>query len=406
MHPKQNHINNIQIEEYNYDLPEERIAKYPLSERDSSKLLVYKNGNIIIENFQNIHNYIPENNLLVVNDTRVIQARIIFHKNTGARIEIFCLEPFEPADFILNFQQKQSCTWKCIIGNKKKWKDGSLEKEIIFNDKKYLLFADKIKDYQSYQLIQFKWECVEFCFSDILEQVGETPIPPYLNRQSELQDKERYQTMYSFHEGSVAAPTAGLHFTENILEKLLQNGIYKEELTLHVGAGTFTPVKSDYIVDHEMHTEHFFVSRKSLQKIIENLGHIIAVGTTSLRTLESLYWLGVKVISKKTNDFHVSQWFPYETDENISPFESYQALLSYLIQNNLNTLKGSTQLMIVPGYKFKIAKGIITNFHQPKSTLLLLIAAFIGDDWKKVYECAMNNDFRFLSYGDSSLLLS
>lgn len=397
-------INKIKIEDFNYNLPEDRIAKYPLTDRDLSKLLVYKNGSISDDYFTNISKYIPEKSLLVFNNTKVIQARLIFYKTTGARIEIFCLEPLNPADFVINFQQNKTCTWKCIIGNLKKWKDFIIQKSISLNDTSFILTAEKIADHQSYQEIKFSWNNPEITFSEILFMIGETPLPPYLNRDSEELDKIRYQTIYSKINGSVAAPTAGLHFTKTVLESIHAEGHKTEELTLHVGAGTFKPVKSEFIADHEMHTEHFFVSEELINNLITNSDNIIAVGTTSLRTLESLYWLGVQLIQNKHN-FHVSQWEPYENSINISAKESLAAILNYLNQKNIKSLSASTQIMIVPGYEFKIIKGIITNFHQPQSTLLLLITALIGDNWKVVYEYAMKNNFRFLSYGDSSLLL-
>ncbi|MBI5218374.1 MAG: S-adenosylmethionine:tRNA ribosyltransferase-isomerase [Bacteroidia bacterium] len=398
-------IKNIKINDYVYPLPAERIAKYPLTGRDRSKLLIYKDRRIAEDTFINIHFHIPEGSLLVFNNTRVIQARLIFHKPTGAQIEIFCLEPLIPPDYELNFQQKKTCIWKCITGNLKKWKDTALRKTITCDGKDTVLEAQKISDHQTYQEISFNWDNPEIPFSDILDLAGETPLPPYIDRKAEPIDKERYQTVYSKSDGSVAAPTAGLHFTKNVFDSLKTKGIKTEELTLHVGAGTFKPIKSCSVYDHEMHTEHFFISTPALKNLVENTNNIIAVGTTSLRTLESLYRIGIKIIHKKENPFHISQWEVYDMLPEIPAKEAFSAVYEHLITNQLKTLAASTQLMIVPGYKFKTAKGIITNYHQPNSALLLLIAAFVGENWRKIYNYALSNGFRFLSYGDSSLLL-
>ncbi len=397
-------IRKMRITDFDYFLPDNQIAKYPLAERDASKLLEFKDGLISDDLFSNIANHIPEKSLLITNNTKVIQARLVFHKSSGARIEIFCLEPILPADFILNFQQTKNCVWKCIVGNLKKWKEGKLEKKIIFeNAEEVSVIAEIIENNQSHQHIKFSWDKTNLTFSDILDCIGETPIPPYLNRDAESLDRTRYQTVYSKIEGSVAAPTAGLHFTSNVLQSLKEKKIITDSITLHVGAGTFKPVKSEYISDHEMHTEHFFINKSTLQNILINKNHLFAVGTTSLRTLESLYWLGIKIMQKKC-DFHISQWEYCNQHMEISMEDSIQATLSYLEKEQLPWITASTQIMIVPGYKIKSVKGIITNFHQPKSTLLLLISAMTGNFWKDIYNHALQNNYRFLSYGDSSII--
>ena len=395
---------NIRIEDYSYQLPDDRIAKYPLTERDQSQLLVYKNGEVSKNLFSYVDDYIESNSTLVFNNTKVIQARLKFAKSTGAQIEIFCLEPIEPSDYVLAFQQTERITWKCIVGNLKKWKTGDLIQKINIQGSEIELKAAKKESAGNSQLIEFTWNGSGITFSEILESIGNTPIPPYLNRDSESIDKDRYQTIYSKQKGSVAAPTAGLHFTQRVLDKLKSKHVCIEEVTLHVGAGTFKPVKSETIDEHEMHTEHFVVTKKNLENLIRSR-NIITVGTTSVRTIESLYWLGVKLIENGTLDAHISQWEAYELPNSISKNEALQALVDYLNQRNLHHLHASTQIMIFPGYEFKLINKLITNFHQPKSTLLLLIAAFIGKDWKKVYDFALNNDFRFLSYGDSSILM-
>ncbi len=395
---------NIRIEDYSYQLPDERIAKYPLTERDQSQLLVYKNGEVSKNLFSYVDDYIESNSTLVFNNTKVIQARLKFAKSTGAQIEIFCLEPIEPSDYVLAFQQTERITWKCIVGNLKKWKTGDLIQKINIQGSEIELKAAKKESAGNSQLIEFTWNGSGITFSEILESIGNTPIPPYLNRDSESIDKDRYQTIYSKQKGSVAAPTAGLHFTQRVLDKLKSKHVCIEEVTLHVGAGTFKPVKSETIDEHEMHTEHFVVTKDNLENLIRSK-NIITVGTTSVRTIESLYWLGVKLIENGTLDAHISQWEAYELPNSISKNEALQALVDYLHKRNLHHLHASTQIMIFPGYSFKLVNKLITNFHQPKSTLLLLIAAFIGKDWKKVYDFALNNDFRFLSYGDSSILM-
>jgi S-adenosylmethionine:tRNA ribosyltransferase-isomerase len=395
---------NIRIEEYSYELPDSRIAKYPLEQRDQSQLLVYNQGEVGKDQFLNIDRYFDSDTTCVFNNTKVIQARLKFYKETGAQIEIFCLEPIEPSDYVLAFQQTEKITWKCIVGNLKKWKDQDLRKSILINNTEIELKASKVTGEGNAQIIEFTWNNKNYTFSEILENIGLTPIPPYLNRESEIIDKDRYQTIYSKLKGSVAAPTAGLHFTDKVLNKLKENQINFEEVTLHVGAGTFIPVKSKTINDHEMHTEHFVVRKSTIENLLKSK-KIVAIGTTSVRTIESLYWLGIKLLESDNFDTHISQWEAYKLSTDISKTDALKALLNYMDNMNIEELHASTQIMIFPGYNFKMVDVLITNFHQPKSTLLLLIAAFIGNGWKKVYDFALNNDFRFLSYGDSSILI-
>ncbi len=394
----------LDINIFNYDLPDERIAKYPLGERDSSKLLVRDALGCISETvFRNIPEYLAEKSLLVYNNTKVIHARLNFRKRTGAKIEIFCLNPCHPIDYQQSLSQTKHCSWECMVGNLKKWKGEVLEMQVILNNVPITIFAKNItKDKTATQTIEFTWDggCT---FAEILEQAGEIPIPPYLNRLSEDIDKERYQTIYSNFNGSVAAPTAGLHFTNDVFKELTQKHIEEAEVTLHVGAGTFQPVKAENARDHQMHSEQIIITKDLLQKLIEHKGKIIATGTTTMRTLESIYWLGVKLIRKKSID-KLEQW-DWETLDNSVPMEtSLKKLIDYIDRNHLQEISSKTEIMIVPGYEFKVVSSLITNFHQPKSTLLLLIAAFINEDWKDVYRYALNNNFRFLSYGDSSLL--
>ena len=397
-------MRDIKIKEYDYNLPDDKIAKYPLSQRDESKLLVYKNGEIEESQFLHIKDYLPENSLLVFNNTKVIQARLIFQKETGAQIEIFCLEPQEPSDYAQVFTQNKSCTWLCMIGNLKKWKSGKLG--CLVHDTQCTV--ERLDSYGDTHLVRFEWNNPDISFAEILDARGELPIPPYLNRKTEASDNQTYQTIYSKIKGSVAAPTAGLHFTKKVFESLSQKNITFEELTLHVGAGTFKPVKTETIEKHVMHEECITIKKSTVENVLNNLKNIIAVGTTSVRTLESLYYLGV-IISQNpgisTQNLNVTQWMPYsEENNNISVTEALNFLLQYFEQNNLNSLTTYTQIMIIPGYQFKIVTGIITNFHQPKSTLLLLISAVVGEKWKNIYDYALNHNFRFLSYGDSSLL--
>lgn len=413
------HTNNepLLIETYNYDLSDERIAKYPLAERDSSKLLVYKNGEISESVFSNISEILPDNCLLVCNNTRVIHARIVFHKSTGARIEVFCLEPIGPSDYVLSLSSTTDCEWICLVGNLKKWKEGKLTQPVEMGGETVLFSAEKISTEGNTHRIRFSWDNDRVAFSEILESIGELPIPPYLNRDTEESDEETYQTVYSRIEGSVAAPTAGLHFTDAVFASLKKKNIKVEELTLHVGAGTFQPVKTDDVSEHVMHTETIIVPLKTIKHIRKKSGNIIAVGTTSVRTLESLYYVGS---SLSLRDFplkgengaqepvvlKVGQWEPYTLPENpISANEALQNIIDYLEENGLDTLHAETQILIKPGFQFRIINGMITNFHQPKSTLLLLVSAFVGDNWKNIYNFALENNFRFLSYGDSSVLM-
>ncbi|MBI9059653.1 MAG: S-adenosylmethionine:tRNA ribosyltransferase-isomerase [Labilibaculum sp.] len=395
----------IQIADFTYDLPDHRIAKHPLTSRDLSKLLVYKNGEIAASIFDKLPSELEEGTTMVFNNTKVIQARLIFYKETGARIEIFCLEPLAPADYNLAFQTCESSSWKCIVGNARKWKSGVLKMPFFVEGKEYFLSAEKGDNLDGSQEIIFSWDHSEFCFSDVLEQTGKIPIPPYLNRDTEETDLLRYQTVYSKFEGSVAAPTAGLHFTNEVFAELDSKNIQRNELTLHVGAGTFKPVKTELIGDHEMHTEHIQVSTDSLQNIIKAEKQIVAVGTTSVRSLESLYWMGVKVLEGKENPHLLEQWEAYQLSDTYSRQESYQALYDYMQEKELALFNAATQIIIAPGYEFRVISGLVTNFHQPQSTLLLLISALVGDNWKRIYKYALENDFRFLSYGDSSLLM-
>jgi len=396
----------IYIDEFDYPLADERIAKYPLTKRDDSRLLVYKNASITESKFYNIADFLPKNCLLVYNNTRVIQARLIFQKITGAHIEVFCLEPFIPADYALSFGANSECIWKCMVGNLKKWKEGVLSRTIQAGDKTCIFNAELLETEGNTHNVRFTWDNNEINFAEILEKAGELPIPPYLHRKTEESDLTAYQTVYSKIKGSVAAPTAGLHFTPEVFKSLKPKHIETEELTLHVGAGTFQPVKTRNIEHHHMHTEVISVHRSTIEHLQQKSGSIIAVGTTSVRTLESLYYIGLKLQTDPgTPDFHIPQWMPYEENSEISTFCALQNILDYLDRNNLNTLHADTQIMIKPGYKFQVVNGMITNFHQPKSTLLLLVSAFVDGNWKTIYDYALSHNFRFLSYGDSSLLM-
>ena len=399
---------HIHISEYNYPLPDERIAKFPLTVRDQSKLLVYRHGEVTEDVFTSLPDYLPKGSLMVFNNTKVIQARLHFRKETGALIEVFCLEPIQPNDYVLNFQQTEHAAWLCMIGNLKKWKDGALKREMTVKGFTITLTATRGECRGTSHWIDFSWNNPEVTFADILEVFGELPIPPYLNRDTEESDKETYQTVYSKIKGSVAAPTAGLHFTPRVLEALQETGIDLEELTLHVGAGTFKPVKSEEIEGHEMHTEYISVNRATIKKLIDHDGCAVAVGTTSVRTLESLYHIGVTLAENPDateEELHVRQWQPYEKYDQIPPVVALQKILGYLDRNGLETLHSSTQIIIAPGYQYKIVKAMVTNFHQPQSTLLLLVSAFVKGNWRTIYDYALSHDFRFLSYGDSSLLI-
>lgn len=419
---------HIKISDYNYDLPDERIAKFPIAQRDHSKLLVYKHGEVSDDVFHHLPTYLPQGALMIFNNTKVIQARLHFRKETGALIEVFLMEPAEPTDYELMFQTTGHCSWLCMIGNLKKWKEGSLKRDFEIKGNKFTLSATMrrgdalgseaqkmvAKGGGTNYWVDFDWDNDKVSFAEILEAVGELPIPPYLNRKTEESDKTTYQTVYSKIKGSVAAPTAGLHFTDAVLKDLDAHGIDREEVTLHVGAGTFKPVKSLEIEGHQMHTEYIVVHRRSLEKLIKHECRVIAVGTTSVRTIESLYYMGVhlqKHPEANEDDLHVKQWDPYELSEDgnlvdgITPMQAIQAIIDYLDRNGLEALHSSTQIIIAPGYQYKIVKMLVTNFHQPQSTLLLLVSAFLKGDWRKIYDYALSHDFRFLSYGDSSLLI-
>jgi len=405
----------INLEEYNYDLPEDRIAQYPVDERDLSNLLVYRGGKISKDIFRNIDSYLPPESFLVFNNTRVIRARLLFRKDTGAAIEVLCLEPVAPVEYELSLGSRKPVEWKCIVGNLKKWKSGTLKTGFIINGNQFILSAEKVKQQGETWILKFIWTSEDISFGEVIESAGHIPLPPYIEREDEANDNSRYQTVYSKIDGSVAAPTAGLHFTENVFKNLNKKGIRSDEITLHVGAGTFKPIKSDSVFDHEMHCEHFYVTRETLKAIIKNEGNIVSVGTTSVRTLESIYWLGVKILSDPSNENletqsiaslqTLGQWEAYDLDSSVTLNQSIEAILKYMNRSGLNFLHASTSIMIIPSYRFKVVNGIITNFHQPGSTLLLLISAWIGEDWKNIYNFALDNNFRFLSYGDSSVLL-
>lgn len=401
-------IEDINLDDYDYDLPADRIAQYPVKERDMSQLLVYKEKGIAKDIFRNINKYLPEDSVLVFNNTKVIRARILFRKSTGAAIEILCLEPLLPFEYELSFASEGPVEWKCIIGNLKKWKNGILTTTFNYNDQRYDLTAERICPEGEAWRIRFNWNCKVISFGEVIELTGHIPLPPYINREDEEVDINRYQTVYSSIKGSVAAPTAGLHFTKSVLKRFKEKGIRSVEVTLHVGAGTFQPIKARNISDHEMHCEHFYINDKAIESLLENQGKIVAVGTTSVRTIESLYWLGVKVInnmSANTDNLSLGQWEPYYMKSSVTVKESFEALLNLIRERKSPSLTASTSVMIIPGYKFRVINGIITNFHQPHSTLLLLISAWIGESWKEVYRYAIENNFRFLSYGDSSLLM-
>lgn len=395
-------VKNIKISNYNYPLPEERIAKYPLENRENSNLLIYDKGHISHTNFLELGTYLPQDSLLVFNETKVINARLHFVKSTGATIEIFCLEPYAPNDYALALSSQNKCQWKCLVGNLKRWKESLIEKEIQFSDGIVCKMTAQIIDRQEDAfIIEFSWDSPHF-FSDLLLVSGAIPIPPYLNRNSEAIDNQRYQTVFSKREGSVASPTAGLHFTKDLIEQLKNKGFREEKLTLHVGAGTFKPVKATRISEHYMHTESFTFSIELIESLLNN-EKIIAVGTTVVRSLESIYQMGAKLLENCENPTHISQWEAYEMSKH-SKNESLSAVLDYMKLHNLTKINAKTDIIIAPSYTFKVVNGMITNFHQPQSTLLLLVSAFVGQDWENIYKYAMENQFRFLSYGDSSLL--
>ena len=406
MHPK-----DISILEYNYNLPDDRIAAFPLAERDQSKLLIYKDGSIVEDIYKNLAAYLPVKSLLVFNDTRVIQARILFTKNTGSVIEIFCLEPHEDVkEYSSLMLRQEKLQWKCLIGGANKWKEGALIKSLKIQGKTVELKATLIEKLAGTYIVEFSWSPIHFSFAEVIEQAGDTPLPPYIKRKTEETDKERYQTIYAKQDGSVAAPTAGLHFTPEIFASFKEKNIAHIYVTLHVGAGTFKPVKAVTLELHEMHAEWIDVAIDTIKAFIDNDSNIIAVGTTSLRTIESLYWMGVKTILNSNctiGQMMINQWDVYAApleNTNHSAIDSFTSLLNWMKQFNYERIVCQTQILIAPGYRFKVAKAIVTNFHQPQSTLLLLVSAAIGEDWKKVYTHAMDNDYRFLSYGDGSLL--
>ncbi len=404
-----NHPGAINISDFTYDLPAERIASEPLSNRSLSKLLVYNNAVITDAVFTDIHSYLPKDTTLVFNNTKVVKARLYFQKSTGALIELFCLEPAKGVTVEESFIQRESTRWICMVGNSKKWKDEVLNRTINTGNVEFNFTAKRIDQMGQESLIEFSWDNNQISFSEILEFAGELPLPPYMNRKATDEDKVRYNTVYAVHEGSVAAPTAGLHFSEELLQDLKSKNVNMLQVLLHVGAGTFKPVKSDTMQEHEMHAERIKVSIETIQELINQKSNrkIIAVGTTSVRTLESLYWMGVQLLNNRipTDDFYITQWEAYEAPNVFSVVDALNALLDYAKKKEIEFIEGFTQIIIAPGYQFKIVDGLITNFHQPQSTLLLLVSALIGDNWRKVYKHALENDYRFLSYGDSSLLL-
>lgn len=402
-------IKDIQIKDFNYPLDDERIAKHPLAEREKCKLLFYQNKQIKDLHFYDIPDLLPENSMLVYNNTRVINARLRFQKpNGGATIEIFCLEPIAPRDYAQVFQTNGECRWLCFVGNSKRWKTGSLTQDVKVSGITVTISATRGQQLGNAFEIIFNWNNENVTFASLLEAIGEIPIPPYLNRKTEESDSEDYQTVYSHIEGSVAAPTAGLHFTDEVLAECDKRGITRRELTLHVGAGTFQPVKSENIGEHAMHTEFISVERSLLEELIKAEGNVVAVGTTSVRTLESLYYIGITLLENPDadeNELRVKQWAPYEKEHSTSTKDALQAIIDYIDKQGLDKYIGSTQIMIAPSFKFRIIKGMITNFHQPQSTLLLLVSAFVDGNWNEIYDYALSHDYRFLSYGDSSLLL-
>jgi S-adenosylmethionine:tRNA ribosyltransferase-isomerase len=428
-------MQHIKLTDYTYDLPDERIAKFPLSKRDESKLMVYQQGKITHSVFKNITDYLPKNSLLVFNNTKVIPARIHFQKPTGAVIQIFLLHPIAPTSVInLAMEVMETCVWECMIGNRKRWKKGDVLSQIIRVENQDIEVKAEIEDEEknyvrlSWQVVSHKSQVVseddsqelkseqplttydlrlttKISFVDLIQALGTIPLPPYLNRETEASDSETYQTVYSEKKGAVAAPTAGLHFTEEVLQNLEKQGFKQDFLTLHVGAGTFQPIKMENIIEHKMHNEQVVFTKRNIEILLENLGNIIPVGTTSMRTLESIYWFGVKFLKGDTSPLLIEKLYPYQHENLPSVEDSLKAILLKMNELNLEEITAETEIFIFPSYHFKICKGIITNYHQPESTLILLIAALIGEDWRKVYHEAMTNDYRFLSYGDSSLLL-
>lgn len=403
---------HIRIKDYTYELPDARIAKHPVEKRDECKMLVWQKGEMHTDVFKNLTSYIKAPRLMIFNNTRVIFARLHFQKPSGAQIEIFCLEPMRPKDYQESFAARSRVEWICLIGNAKKWKEGRLEKRLVIEDHEVYLYATKGCARGSGFEVKFEWSDESITYAEILDAIGELPIPPYLNRQSEYADREDYQTVYSKIKGSVAAPTAGLHFTNDVLTRLKDAGVELDEVTLHVGAGTFKPVKTEEIDGHTMHAEWLCVKKDTIRRLLEYGGECVAVGTTSVRTLESLYYIGVQVKENPAispDSLFVSQWLPYEyaqqCPEPMGVCEALSALLNYMEKLSLDEIQASTQIIIAPGYEYKIVKAMITNFHQPQSTLLLLVSAFVGGHWREIYDYALENDYRFLSYGDSCLLV-
>ena len=399
-------VKHITIDDYDYPLPEERIAKYPLAERDASNLLVLKDNQIEKSQFRNLGNFLPKEALLVFNETKVIRARLQFHKATGSRIEVFCLEPEQ--DYQVAFAATSPVKWKCLVGNAKRWKEGKLSMTLNVKGNETTLFAERLAHNDQYSEIEFSWTPENLPFASVIEAAGEIPLPPYLHRDAEPEDRDRYQTVFARYDGSVAAPTAGLHFTQPLIASLREQGFSFDEVTLHVGAGTFRPVATETIGEHAMHSETIVVRKSLIENLINHIGKpIIPVGTTSTRTLESLYWMGVMLAEQGTElrPLHLDQWFPYEHHAPSSPTQALQHIVDYLDLHQLTRLEASTSLMIAPSYTMRVITGLITNFHQPKSTLLLLVSALIGERWKDCYRFALDNGFRFLSYGDSCLFL-
>ncbi len=399
-------VRNISIDEYDYPLPDERIAKYPLAERDASKLLVLKDNKISASQFRNIGEFLPKDALLVFNETKVIRARLQFQKETGSHIEVFCLEPDD--DYQIAFSSPSPVRWKCLVGNSKRWREGLLSMPLTVGGHQVTLNANRIERNDQYSEIEFSWEPSSLPFASILEAAGEIPLPPYLHRDAEPEDRDRYQTVFAKYDGSVAAPTAGLHFTKPLIKELENSGLQFDEVTLHVGAGTFRPVATETIGEHAMHSETIIVRKSLIERLIGQIGkNIIPVGTTSTRTLESLYWIGMMLHEQgmELRPLHVEQWYPYENHDALSATEALQNIVNYLDLHQITRLEASTALIIAPSYKMRVITGLITNFHQPKSTLLLLVSALIGERWKQCYQFALDNDFRFLSYGDSCLFL-
>lgn len=397
---------SIAIADFDYPLPDDRIAKFPLERRDQSKLLVYRGGNIEESRFDHVPELLPPDTLLIFNNTKVIHARLFFRKPTGSTIEVFCLEPFQ-MPVALSFEQRGHCTWNCFIGNNKKWKEGSLSRQLDIHGQSVTLTATRRKAVGNAWIVDFDWDG-GLSFAELIDQAGVIPLPPYLHREAVSSDNERYQTVYALHQGSVAAPTAGLHFSPEVFEALRRKGIATDFITLHVGAGTFKPVSTPTIGEHEMHVEKIEISRSNIECILNHLGHtVIPVGTTTVRTIESVYWFGVKLSrNAKLDAMHVMQWDPYELESlSVSTEHAYKNVLQWMEEQGIEQLEGDTQLMIAPGYRYHVISGLITNFHQPKSTLLLLVSALVGDAWKECYRYALDHQFRFLSYGDSCLFL-